>query len=180
MVSRKRAGRQSGYLRFAVPLLLMPLIACQTVPNDGAAVVSPYSAEQVAMLRQYEFKQDGDRWLLGLDSKLLFPSDGAVLAEGQVATIGTMARELSNVGIHGADVEGHADSTGEAAYNKELSLRRAEAVKSVLISGGMQAGRVNAAGLGESRPVASNATAKGRKENRRVVIIVSPDDVMPY
>ncbi|HTN13744.1 MAG TPA: OmpA family protein [Sphingomonadaceae bacterium] len=156
----------------------MPLTACQTIPDDRPVEI--YSAEQIAMLHKYQFVQNDDSWLLGLDSKLLFPSDGAVLAEGQVANIGTMARELSNVGIHGADVEGHADSVGQAAYNQELSLRRADAVKVVLISGGMQAGRVTATGWGESRPIASNATEEGRRENRRVVIIVSPDDVVPY
>lgn len=172
----EQAGGGRTLRRFAASLAFLPLLACQTIP-DGPA--SPYSAEQIAKLRQYEFREEGDQWLLGLDGKLLFPTNGSVLAEEQVSRIGTMARELSGVGIHGADVEGHADSVGEESYNLDLSQRRANAVKLALVSGGMTDGRIKAIGLGETQPIASNTTEEGRQENRRVVIIVSPEDVLP-
>ncbi len=66
-------------------------------------------------------------------------------------------------------VEGHTDSVGTDAYNQKLSERRASAVRDVLINQyGVEAARVNAAGYGESRPVADNATDEGRAINRRV------------
>ncbi|MCR4511415.1 OmpA family protein [Pseudomonas sp. 32.2.56] len=66
-------------------------------------------------------------------------------------------------------VEGHTDSKGSDAYNQKLSERRASAVRDVLVNQyGVEASRVNAAGYGESRPVADNATDAGRAVNRRV------------
>lgn len=66
-------------------------------------------------------------------------------------------------------VEGHTDSVGSDTYNQGLSERRAKAVRDVLVNQyGVEGGRVNAVGYGESRPVADNATAEGRAINRRV------------
>lgn len=68
------------------------------------------------------------------------------------------------------DVEGHTDSVGSEEYNQDLSQRRADAVRHVLINSyGIAAARIEAKGFGESRPVASNDTAEGRAENRRVM-----------
>ena len=69
-------------------------------------------------------------------------------------------------------VEGHTDAVGTDSYNTALSQRRADAVKSYLVSKGVASSRVEARGLGESKPVASNDTAMGRAENRRVEIKV--------
>jgi outer membrane protein OmpA-like peptidoglycan-associated protein len=66
-------------------------------------------------------------------------------------------------------VEGHTDSVGSDAYNQTLSERRANAVRDVLVNQyGVGSDRVNAAGYGETRPVADNASADGRAVNRRV------------
>jgi len=65
-------------------------------------------------------------------------------------------------------VEGHTDNVGAAAYNKDLSERRAASVVRYLIQKGIARGRLNAAGFGFERPVTSNATALGRAKNRRV------------
>jgi OOP family OmpA-OmpF porin len=65
-------------------------------------------------------------------------------------------------------VGGHTDNTGSAAVNKRLSAARAEAVRQYLISKGVSADRLTAAGFGPSKPVASNKTAAGRAQNRRV------------
>ena len=65
-------------------------------------------------------------------------------------------------------VEGHTDSVGSDSYNMKLSHRRANAVRDYLVRGGIAASRIHTEGFGESRPVASNATADGRAQNRRV------------
>jgi OOP family OmpA-OmpF porin len=73
-----------------------------------------------------------------------------------------------------AVIEGHTDNTGEAAYNLDLSRRRAESVRAYLITKfGIAAERLTAEGFGEGQPVASNATAQGRAKNRRVVAVIS-------
>jgi outer membrane protein OmpA-like peptidoglycan-associated protein len=66
-------------------------------------------------------------------------------------------------------VEGHTDSQGDAQYNLELSQRRAEAVRELLIQEGVPAARLDAQGFGPTQPVAENTTSSGRAKNRRVV-----------
>ena len=65
-------------------------------------------------------------------------------------------------------VAGHTDGRGDAAYNKSLSQRRAEAVKAYLVGKGISADRLDAEGYGLTRPIASNDTREGRAKNRRV------------
>ncbi|NNM50676.1 MAG: OmpA family protein [Pseudomonadales bacterium] len=69
-------------------------------------------------------------------------------------------------------IEGYTDNVGNAQANQLLSQRRADVVRNVLVSAGVDASRLKAVGYGESRPVASNATEQGRSENRRVVATV--------
>jgi len=69
-------------------------------------------------------------------------------------------------------VEGHTDSQGGAAYNQELSQRRAQSVREYLVSRGIAADRVTAQGFGPTRAIADNASAEGRANNRRVEIVV--------
>jgi outer membrane protein OmpA-like peptidoglycan-associated protein len=75
------------------------------------------------------------------------------------------------------DIEGHADSRGTDDYNLNLSERRAESVRSYLVSQSIQPAMVTARGFGESRPVASNDNAAGRQQNRRVELIVSGEAI---
>ena len=76
-------------------------------------------------------------------------------------------------------IEGHTDSDGSASYNLELSRLRAEAVRSVLVGGGVGADRVETHGYGVTRPVASNATAEGKAQNRRVEIVLQGGTAKP-
>ncbi len=69
---------------------------------------------------------------------------------------------------------GHTDNTGTAAYNQDLSQRRASSVASVLRDSGVPGARIAAYGRGEDQPVASNLTPEGRAQNRRVEIIIRP------
>jgi OOP family OmpA-OmpF porin len=69
-------------------------------------------------------------------------------------------------------IEGHTDSTGPEAYNQGLSERRANSVRSYLVSHGVDASRLTTVGYGESRPMADNATREGRALNRRVELQV--------
>ena len=73
------------------------------------------------------------------------------------------------------DVEGHTDSVGGDNYNQTLSEQRGESVRDYLTQQGMPAGSVTSKGFGKTQPVASNDTAKGRQENRRVEIVISGD-----
>jgi OOP family OmpA-OmpF porin len=70
------------------------------------------------------------------------------------------------------DIIGHTDSTGPADYNQGLSERRAQAVADYIISEGIDAAIIDVSGEGENNPIASNDTAEGRAQNRRVDINV--------
>ncbi len=95
------------------------------------------------------------------------------------ATLTSEARSIldqavSTINTHSSNnivIEGHTDSTGPDGYNMALSQRRAESVMNYLTSKGVSASRLSAVGRGENSPVASNDSAAGRKQNRRVEII---------
>ncbi len=72
-------------------------------------------------------------------------------------------------------VEGHTDSSGPENYNQQLSERRANSVKDLLVQRGVQEHRVNIIGYGEGRPLVTNATPEGRQMNRRVEIRINPN-----
>ena len=72
-------------------------------------------------------------------------------------------------------VVGHTDNTGSAAHNQALSERRANAVADVLMNGGVAFSRIQTYGRGEDQPLASNLTAEGRAQNRRVEIVILPN-----
>jgi outer membrane protein OmpA-like peptidoglycan-associated protein len=72
-------------------------------------------------------------------------------------------------------VEGHTDSVGSDDYNQKLSERRADAVRDYLTSNGISPVNIQAVGFGKANPVASNDTAAGRQQNRRVEMVVSGD-----
>jgi outer membrane protein OmpA-like peptidoglycan-associated protein len=83
---------------------------------------------------------------------------------------------LSHPGLR-MEVEGHTDSVGSDSYNLQLSERRAASVRSYLVSAGVAPTVVATSGRGESHPVASNATAAGRQQNRRVELLVSGEPI---
>jgi outer membrane protein OmpA-like peptidoglycan-associated protein len=70
-------------------------------------------------------------------------------------------------------IEGHTDSIGDEGYNQDLSLRRADAVRSYLAGRGVASSRLSALGKGEAFPVAGNDSAAGRQQNRRVEVIIA-------
>jgi outer membrane protein OmpA-like peptidoglycan-associated protein len=104
---------------------------------------------------------------------VLFDSGAATLKPGTDLVIDRLARFLNENSDMRVIVEGHTDSQGSDAYNEALSQRRAEAVAQALAIRNVVGDRVHAMGRGEGYPVASNATAAGRQQNRRVEIVFS-------
>ena len=83
---------------------------------------------------------------------------------------------LSHPGLR-MEVEGHTDSVGSDSYNLQLSERRAASVRAYLVTAGVAPTAVATSGRGEASPVASNATAAGRQQNRRVELLVSGEPI---
>lgn len=86
--------------------------------------------------------------------------------------VGRIAAVLAQYPDRRIAVEGHTDSTGSEALNQRLSEQRAESVRAALVAQGVDPARVETRGYGQSRPIADNATAEGRAQNRRVEIVI--------
>lgn len=152
-------------------LLIAALAACQTVPDKRS-----FSKVQVAAMTELGFKPAGDNYELGLEDRVLFEVDKSELNVAANEVLLRLSTALRAVGITGAGVVGHTDSTGAPDYNLALSRRRAASVKAGLVTHGMDPARLRDQGVGETQPIASNATEEGRTQNRRVVIVVTPED----
>ncbi|HEX4375520.1 MAG TPA: OmpA family protein [Steroidobacteraceae bacterium] len=111
--------------------------------------------------------------ILTLGSNYLFDTNSDVLKPGAQDGINRVAGFLSEHQTVKVRIEGHTDSTGSDAYNQELSERRARSVARSLEDKGVDSSRIDAEGRGKDLPVATNATAEGRQQNRRVEIIFS-------
>jgi OOP family OmpA-OmpF porin len=92
-------------------------------------------------------------------------------AEGRSAVAGAAATLKQHPSVN-VSVDGYTDSVGSDSYNKALGERRARTVASALAEEGISPSRMTVRSFGESNPVASNDTAEGRAENRRVEIVV--------
>jgi outer membrane protein OmpA-like peptidoglycan-associated protein len=110
-------------------------------------------------------------------SDVLFDTGSANLKPGAREKLARVSGILSSHPGLKLEVEGHTDSVGTEEYNQQLSERRAEAVRSYLVQQRIDPGSVVTLGHGESQPVASNETAAGRQQNRRVEIIVSGEAI---
>lgn len=106
-------------------------------------------------------------------SDIVFETDSATILPGALRDIGRLATFLQDYADRMVRIEGFTDSRGASDYNQDLSMRRANAVKTALITAGVAPSRITTAGLGEEFPVASNATASGQQQNRRVEIIIA-------
>ncbi|HEY4088898.1 MAG TPA: OmpA family protein, partial [Bryobacteraceae bacterium] len=119
--------------------------------------------------------RDTARGLIVNMSDVLFDTNQATLkpdAKEKLAKVSGIL--LAYPSLH-LTVEGHTDSTGSDDYNQKLSERRADSVLEYLVSNGISSGNIEAHGYGKTRPVATNDTAAGRQQNRRVEMVVNGD-----
>jgi outer membrane protein OmpA-like peptidoglycan-associated protein len=117
----------------------------------------------------------GEQLIVTLPQDILFAVDSTNVSAASQNDLRTVASSLTRYPNTTVNVIGHTDSTGAAAYNQDLSQRRAQAVSSVLINAGVSPQRIRSIGRGEDQPVASNLTPQGRQQNRRVEIVITPN-----
>jgi outer membrane protein OmpA-like peptidoglycan-associated protein len=120
----------------------------------------------------------GEGILVKFDSGILFDVDKTDLKPAAQNSLKQLAVSLQNNPQTDILVVGHTDSTGTAAHNMDLSIRRADAVKLFIDQQGVNSGRLTTQGKGETEPIASNSTAAGRAQNRRVEIVIVANDQM--
>ncbi|MGB8933418.1 MAG: OmpA family protein [Anaeromyxobacteraceae bacterium] len=121
--------------------------------------------------RQSAAKLEGDK--ITVSETIRFETGKAAIEPGSTHVLDEVADILkSNPGISKMTIEGHTDSSGDAALNKQLSQERADAVKTYIVGKGVDGGRMDAKGFGAEQPIASNDTEDGRATNRRVAFKV--------
>lgn len=116
----------------------------------------------------------GNQLLVSFPQDILFATDSTTIPTSQRTDLNALAANLQRYPDTNVEIIGHTDNTGTAAYNFDLSTRRAGAVSSILVAAGVPGYRVTAVGRGEDAPVATNQTSQGRAQNRRVEVIIRP------
>ena len=144
------------------------------------AAVGHHTDQQEAELRKklansgVDVQRQGDTINLVVPSAISFATGSAQLTSQFYGPLNQVAESLKSYPDTRVQIIGHTDSTGSAAFNQQLSVNRANAVVVYLSAQGIPTQRMQAVGMGESQPIASNDTAAGRAQNRRVEIKIIP------
>lgn len=145
----------------------------------GALIGSSLDAQARELEQDFDNGQidvinTGSELIVRMPEAILFATDSAELNSALRSDLFVLADSLNKYPQSIVTVTGHTDNTGTAAYNQNLSERRAVSVATVLRSGGVAQSRIRTQGAGESQPIATNQTAAGRAQNRRVDITITP------
>ncbi|MDF7676851.1 OmpA family protein [Neisseriaceae bacterium ESL0693] len=151
-------------------------LACGAI----GAGVGGYMDYQEKLLRDrlantnVEVQREGDEIKLVMPENVTFATNSATLSNAATTSLASVSQVLAKYVDTSINVAGYTDSSGNDNINIPLSQRRAQAVASFLTSEGVAPNRINAVGYGAANPVASNATAQGKAQNRRVEIRINP------
>jgi outer membrane protein OmpA-like peptidoglycan-associated protein len=132
--------------------------------------------EALAASEAAAVRREGNLLAVTFKGDVTFDTDSAVVQPGLYAEIDRVAGVLTRYPETIIRVEGHTDSVGSEKYNMDLSFRRANSVRDLLVQRGVDFSRIQTAGFGETSPIATNATEAGRQINRRVEIKVAPQN----
>ncbi len=121
-------------------------------------------------------ERQGEGIIVKFDSGILFDINKTDVKPAAQANLQNLATSLTNNPQTNILIVGHTDNTGSVALNQDLSVRRAESVKSYITADGVSASRLSTEGKGASEPIADNSTAAGRTQNRRVEIVIVAND----
>lgn len=150
---------------------------------SGAAVgggIGYYMDRQEAQLRRklegsgVRVVRNGDQIDLVMPGNITFDVNESTIKPSFSNTLESVALVLKEFDKTTIQIEGHTDSTGSRDYNQLLSERRAGSVRDFLLNQNIQSGRTRAVGYGPRYPIASNDTAAGREQNRRVELTLVP------
>ena len=114
--------------------------------------------------------KNGNQIQLIMPGDITFPVNGSDVKPQFYSVLNSVAIVLKKYSQTSIQVAGYTDSTGSASHNQQLSQNRAQSVASYLMNQGVAAGRFNVVGYGQNNPIASNDTASGKAQNRRVEI----------
>lgn len=146
------------------------------VGGAAGAIIGRRMDQQAAELETEipgaDVERVGEGILVTFDSGILYDYDSAVVKPAARENLRKLVTSLEKYPGTNVVLVGHTDSDGADAYNQTLSERRATAAADYLVSQGVPRSRIDATGRGEAEPVASNDTASGKAQNRRVEIAI--------
>jgi outer membrane protein OmpA-like peptidoglycan-associated protein len=169
-----------GLIGKAAGSTIIGAIIGAAVGGAAGAYIGNYMDKQAAEMRRdlegAKVERIGEGIKITFDSGLLFDVDKAALRDTSQVNLQDLARILNKYPDTNILIEGHTDSTGADDYNLALSKRRAESVAHYLAQLEVKANRFSIMGYGEEQPIATNDTAEGRQQNRRVDLAVMAND----
>ncbi len=145
----------------------------------GAAIGNQLDKQEAELRQQLgsdaTIRNTGDRLIVTMPQDILFATGSAELRPTLVSDLRDVGASLLAYPDTTAQVIGHTDSDGDAAFNLDLSQRRAASVADVLRNEGVPSSRLSVIGRGEDQPIATNLTPEGKAQNRRVEIVILPN-----
>lgn len=151
-----------------------------TVGGAAGAGYGYYVDKQEQRLRQelqgtgVRVVRNGENLQLVMPGNITFASGSSDISSSFYPTLNSLVKVFKEFDKNGVEIIGHTDSTGSNDLNMRLSRDRAQSVASYLAGNGVSSARISAMGVGSSQPIASNDTAEGRAQNRRVEINLRP------
>lgn len=171
-----------GFIGKAAGNTALGAIIGGAVGGTAGAVIGHKMDKQAAEIKQTvpgaTVTREGEGILVKFDSGILFDVDKTNVKPVAQTSLKKLALSLQNNPQTNIMIVGHTDSTGTAEHNMDLSIRRAGAVRTFLTGEGIDGSRLSTKGKGETEPIALNATADGRAQNRRVEIVIVANDQM--
>jgi outer membrane protein OmpA-like peptidoglycan-associated protein len=150
------------------------------VAGAAGAGYGYYADKQEAELRRsmqgtgVEVQRQGDQIKLIMPGNITFATDSAEIVSNFYAPLNNLGSSFKQFNQNSIEIVGFTDSTGSRQHNMDLSQRRAQSVANYLTAQGVDASRLSIRGAGPDQPIASNATADGRAQNRRVEVNLRP------
>ncbi len=150
------------------------------VAGAASAGYGYYADKQEAALREsmantgVEVQRQGDQIKLIMPGNITFATDSSAISSSFYSPLNNLASSFKQFNENTIEIVGYTDSTGARQHNMDLSLQRAQAVSTYLTSQGVDGTRIAVRGAGPDQPIASNADANGRAQNRRVEVNLKP------
>ena len=149
-------------------------LAQEKAAREAAERRAREAMDKLAMASSLAVRDEPRGTVITLPGNVLFTTAKWDLLPAAQTKLAAVADALKDQQDHKIVVEGHTDSQGTPESNLTLGQNRADSVRDYLIARGIPEDKVSAVGIGQSRPIADNATVQGRAQNRRVEIVVRP------
>ncbi len=169
-------GAAGALIGYATGSTVAGLLIGAAVGGVAGGFIGNYMDKQAAEIERdiqgAKVERVGEGIKITFSSGILFDVDKANLKDGYKSELAELSTILNKYADTNILLAGHTDSTGSDEYNLELSERRAQSVSGYLVTQNVDSARITTEGYGKSQPIASNDTAEGRAQNRRVEVAI--------